>query len=442
MTSRKELGETTDPKELVPGEPGQIQGNVDLLEEQKTKVTSGAQSFGAVTIASWTGDARGSYDTRRGLEKEKWTKYAATLGTFSGALSTYRTSLVGAQADAQRAIDKWEEGEKATQQAVTDYNAAVASYNAQVCKPAPTSPFGKPQVTVTQAPPGPFQDPGQALRDEAQEILDKAREDLDEAGNSAVQTLGNLDGGKTEANGEGPGADGDLEGPSFNWNWDDAPEGGKDPTKGPDGKYDDEHDEGPFSLSLGKASGEAWVLKGDASAEDYTGPVKWTANAEGSLLSADGEASAVLDKEGLRINAEGTAALAQGEASARGEWGHVDGGVTASGMVGVHGDGHANIGADGVHAGGELFAGAKADINGDVNVGGVGVEGGAEAWAGAGIAGDLDVGFDDGKLHLGGSGGIAWGVGGKLSGGVTLDFPEMYDTGKDVVDGVGDFLGF
>jgi hypothetical protein len=64
----------------------------------------------------------------------------------------------------------------------------------------------------------------------------------------------------------------------------------------------------------------------------------------------------------------------------------------------------------------------------------------AEGWAGAGIAGDVDFGFKDGTLTLGGSGGIAWGIGGKVGGEITLDFPEMWETGGDIVDGIGSLL--
>lgn len=114
-------------------------------------------------------------------------------------------------------------------------------------------------------------------------------------------------------------------------------------------------------------------------------------------------------------------------------------GLDAKGEAYAGADANASvgIGKDGVHAGGEAFAGAKAtaDIGGDV--GGVGGGVHAEAWAGAGAAADVDVGMHDGKLKIGGEFGLGLGVGAKIGPSVTLDFPKMYDTGKDLVDDAG-----
>ena len=53
----------------------------------------------------------------------------------------------------------------------------------------------------------------------------------------------------------------------------------------------------------------------------------------------------------------------------------------------------------------------------------------AEGWAGIGASGDVDFGFHDGKFEIGGSGGVALGVGGKLSGHITIDPGEVIETG-------------
>lgn len=63
-----------------------------------------------------------------------------------------------------------------------------------------------------------------------------------------------------------------------------------------------------------------------------------------------------------------------------------------------------------------------------------------EGWAGAGIAGDLDLGYRDGKIEIGGSGGVAWGLGGKISGSITIDPGEVVETGGDIIDAIGDLL--
>jgi hypothetical protein len=94
-----------------------------------------------------------------------------------------------------------------------------------------------------------------------------------------------------------------------------------------------------------------------------------------------------------------------------------------------------------VHAGGEAMAGAKAglDLTGSRN--GIGGEVGAEGWAGVGIAGDLDIGFEDGKFTFEANGGAALGLGGKLSGGLTVDPDEVWESSKELVSDIGDLFG-
>ena len=72
--------------------------------------------------------------------------------------------------------------------------------------------------------------------------------------------------------------------------------------------------------------------------------------------------------------------------------------------------------------------------------GGIGGEATAEGWAGAGVSGDVDFGYREGKFTVGGSGGIALGLGGKLGAEVTIDVGGVIDTGGDIIDGIGVFL--
>ncbi|MEZ5094526.1 hypothetical protein [Nocardioides sp.] len=162
-------------------------------------------------------------------------------------------------------------------------------------------------------------------------------------------------------------------------------------------------------------------------------------NADGSFtfLGADGSAEATLDKEGLRINADGSLVVVGVDGEVKGEWGYLEGSLAGNAMVGADGSGHVVVGTEGVHAGGELFAGAKAEATAAADFSGVGGQVTGEVWAGAGIAGDLDLGYDDGKITIGGSGGIAWGVGGKIGGSVTIDVPEVIDGLGDAVSAIG-----
>lgn len=432
-----QLGETTDPTRLVPGNRAQVDANAATLSAESARISGIFTDFAAVRTPGWTGGlGQPAWEANFEDEQKKWRAYTDLLDAASSALTTYAAALGAAQGKAQDAIDTYAAGEAATAKAVHDHNAAVAAYNDSLCAPSVgTSPFGTVVPQMRPAPPGPFVDPGVGLRSEAQAILDEARQDLEDAAERAVRDLGGLEGSKTKGTSDWVGAEGDLKGPEFTWKgWDKV--FGKDPSDGKDGRYSDKHDD-DFKLTLGSAEGSAWVYKATGEWEDYLGPVKMNADGSFTVLGADGKAEATIDRDGVRINADGTVTIVGGEGKVHGEYGYLEGSLKSDFLVGADGKGHLVVDNSGAHAGGELFAGGKISGTAEGDVGGVGGSATAEGWAGAGISGDVDLGFDDGKLTLGGSGGIAWGVGGKVGGEITLDFPEMWETGSDLVDGIG-----
>lgn len=437
------LGETTDPRKLVLGSPERVEANATRLADEARRIKGLAEDLDAVTTPGWTGgEGQPAYAAALSAERRKWTAYRTLLEDAAASLTTYAGALRTAQSSAQDAIDLWEQGEQETRTARAEYNEAVRAYNAYVTRPpvlVPRYGAGAPTVpTLGPAHPGVFVDPGQAKRDEAQQILDDARETLDEAGATAVRELGGLEGSRTEGETDWFGAEGSAEGPSFSWDWwEDT--FGRNPADGRGGRYADEH-ESRFKITLGSAEGSAWVFRTRGEWEDYFGGVRVHAEGSATFLGANGSAEATLDSSGVRINADGELVLVGGEGEVGGEWGYAEGTVTGSASVEGSGEGHAIFDETGVHAGGELFAGARGEIGVEGDVGGVGGGVSAEGWAGAGIAGDVDVGYDDGKVTIGGSGGIALGLGGKLSGEVTLDFPEMLETGEDIIEGIGGLL--
>ena len=185
---------------------------------------------------------------------------------------------------------------------MTAYNDAVKRYNA--ASAAPSSPFGQPQLRP--GPPGPFHDPGQAMRDEAEQILEDARKALDEAGQQALEALGVLEGGKTEGSDDTFGASGEVHGPKFSWKfWEDTFGNEKPGEK-----------KSPFELSLGSAEGEAHVYKAEGKWEDYYGDFHVNADGSVTILGADGSAEATINKDGVKINADGTLAIATGRGRA------------------------------------------------------------------------------------------------------------------------------
>ncbi|HET9944283.1 MAG TPA: hypothetical protein VFR56_01425, partial [Actinomycetes bacterium] len=165
--SSKELGQPTDPQELVPGNTEHIEANVTRLADEHERISGLFDSLKSVRVPEWSGDAQHAWEVHHDVEVDRWKRYLKHLAETRDAIEAYSGSLTAAQGKAQQAIDKWQEGEEATDQAVIDYNNAVDTYNKHACDPVPV---GGPPV-IRPAHPGPFVDPGEKIRDEAQEIL-------------------------------------------------------------------------------------------------------------------------------------------------------------------------------------------------------------------------------------------------------------------------------
>jgi hypothetical protein len=437
-----ELGTSTDPKALIKGEPAQVSANATRLSDESSRIKGLADDIEAISVAGWSGGfGEPAYQADRSAEQDKWRVYADLLDQAASSLSTYAGALSSAQSKAADAIAKWQQGEAATEEAVTAYNAAVAAYNSyvnrQVCVPSygggPTTP------SIGPARPGPFVDPGVALRQEAQEILEEARTALDGAGATAVKELGGLEGAKTEGSTHGPTAEGSAEGPSVEWgDWEDT--FGRNGAEGRDGKYDKGGSDSPFKINLGKVEGKASIWGAEGSWEDYWGGAKVHADGSVTVLGVEGSAEGHLGSDGLVLGAHGKAVLAGVEGSTGMDWDHASVEAKGEAYVGGNADGEVLLGPTGGHASGEVFVGAKAEGSVAGEVGGVGGEVEGEAWAGWGAGADVDFGYRDGKIEIGGSGGLAFGVGGKVGGHITIDPGEVIDTGEDIINGIGDLF--
>jgi len=439
------LGQTTVASELIVGNPVKVGHNATRLEDEATRVQGLLDDLDAISTPGWNnGLGAPAYDVARAAEREKWGAYHTILDTAATSLTTYAAALTSAQSSAQDAIDLWAKGVQQTKDAEAQYEEDVKAWEKF---------FGpRPQYGGTPLPIPPllagypqWVDPGEATRAEAEQILTDARTTLDEAGHTALTELGaptqeNEDDDKDDDKGddESPwwGAEGSAEGPSFSWDWWDKTFG-KDPTKGRDGSYDDDHGDSPFTISLGSAKGSAWIFKTEGDWSHDFGGVQVKAEGGVAIGEVEGSAEATIDGDGIRVNAGGKVVVVGADGKVSGEWGVAEGTLSGSASAEASADGHVVIDQTHAHAGGELFAGGKVEVGAEADVAGVGGEAKVVGWAGAGIAGDVDVGLKDGKLTIGGSGGIAWGLGGKVSGEVTLDFPEVLENGKNLVEGLG-----
>lgn len=213
---------------------------------------------------------------------------------------------------------------------------------------------------------------------------------------------------------------------------------------------DDDVSDGDLSA---KAKGEANLVSNKLSGEYKTptiaagGEELLSAHAKGSTdakigLSGDAEAGLKLNgtDAGLKADAEVFAGL---QASAKEERG-----VTVLGIEGgLRNEVEAEAGAsaegklqatldEGLEAGGEVFAGAKAGWKGEQSFGGFKLSGTAEGWAGAGAEAGAKAKWEDGKIQLGLSLGAAPGIGGKLGFGFEIDIKEVEEQWGSVDDKV------
>jgi uncharacterized protein YukE len=177
-----ELGETRDPRELVPGEPAGVDRYAGTLGKDATGLDEAGEAIANLSPDGWTGPASERFHEWQVREAEKWRVAADATRQAAEALDAHGAVLGSAQAQAADAIALYEEGERATAAAKAEHTDAVQDawltneHNAATGNPA--------RVTVP-----PFSDPGEALRAQARELLERAREQVDRSGAAAVATL-------------------------------------------------------------------------------------------------------------------------------------------------------------------------------------------------------------------------------------------------------------
>ncbi|MCI2422695.1 EndoU domain-containing protein [Saccharopolyspora sp. K220] len=167
-----ELGESGDPKALIPGNTDSIRTTVwsmtiygDLLHE------AGAGLQRIDTEEGWSGEAADQFRDAFDGEPARWLEAGDCFHAASKALETYISTMTWAQGQATEAIRLWDEGQAATRHAAAEHDKAVQ-----------------------HAPPGtavvPFADPGEATRQTARDMLDRARAQLATAGEVAADAVG------------------------------------------------------------------------------------------------------------------------------------------------------------------------------------------------------------------------------------------------------------
>ncbi|HET6504951.1 MAG TPA: hypothetical protein VFG87_29735 [Amycolatopsis sp.] len=439
-----ELGETTDPRDLIPGDPQAITSDLRALVGNVDGVDGVAQALKGIDPTQWTGTAADAFRAAFGAQPPQWTQVAEAIGKSGQSLADYGDALTWAQGEAQRAIELFTQAQAASRTAAAQYSTQAQSAQA---------------AGQTLAP---FQDPGAEGAQSAQSILDNARKQLEQVGGTVAAAFGmepqddgtyQKDLGGKEFGGDHrqkqkvKDADGnETEEDPGGWQ---TNKGGKSYSKEFGSQADGLLGDKAASLlkalgvdvpeATGAASAGVDVAHGSLDGKFSSGMLSGDGKLEGSVLGADASAQGSASLLGVSGSAEAEAYLAKGSA---------DGELKLGDHASVSGHGEAEVGAKasaqgevnwtGAQASGEAFAGAKASGDASADIGGVdaGVHG--EAWAGAGAEASGQVGLgDDGKFHVGASVGLALGVGGKVGFDVSVDPKEVVDTVSDVAGDVG-----
>lgn len=394
-----ELGETKDPKELIPGDAGNLDGIARSLKKYAGNFEDVGDGLGGVRVSGWTGPASDGFSEKLAGEKKNWLYASDQMSEAASTISTYAAALSEAQRQAGEAIALWDGGDKS-----------------------------QAELTLNTA--------RQYLRDEGDKAAEKLKElsgDSDKAPDwlaRAAKTAENQkESGKTgygrpwhevQAN--------DLKGAEHRtWG---TPNGQS--AEDPNAKAKSVHGTKLWERS---AEAEAWKAEAEGETEWLGGKAAGKAGVQ--VLSAQGTVGASFGEGRLQAGLGGSANLVAGSAEGSYEAGMASFSGKASGSVGAEGSLNASVGKDGLHAGFDGFVGAKAGVEGHADVGGIGAGGSAEVRAGIGATATFDAGMKDGKFVIGGELGATLGIGGNVSGQVEIDPGKVIDSVGDIADKVG-----
>ncbi|WP_154814868.1 putative T7SS-secreted protein [Actinophytocola xinjiangensis] len=173
-----ELGETTDPKALVPGTPSALRDTARSLGEYGDLLIQVGEGLRTIDDGGWQGPAGDAFRAAFGGEPSRWITCGECFRDARNAVEAHAETLEWAQGEAAVAIDLWEQGEQATA------NARAAHDQARDKAQREASAAGEPPP-----PDKPFTDPGEELRQQARDKLDRAREQVRTAGDEAADTV-------------------------------------------------------------------------------------------------------------------------------------------------------------------------------------------------------------------------------------------------------------
>ncbi|MEJ2862758.1 putative T7SS-secreted protein [Actinomycetospora flava] len=163
------LGATTDPRELVGGDPAALTERAGRLRQFADHLGAAADGLERIDLRQWTGQAADAFRARFGETPRGWRDAATAFDRASRALGDFGGAVTLAQQRAGEAIDVHARAVAASEAARADYNRRVDAHNAA--------------IAGGQVPPAmePFTDPAAGDLARAEQILADARRGRDDA---------------------------------------------------------------------------------------------------------------------------------------------------------------------------------------------------------------------------------------------------------------------
>ncbi|WP_051858558.1 putative T7SS-secreted protein [Streptomyces cellulosae] len=174
----KQLGETDLPVQLVHGSVSAIRASASHLKDFRKAFDTVGEGMRKLDSSHWKGEAADTFREKFALHPPKWLHAADACDKAGKALDDFADTVVWAQEQAREAIELYEKGTKASEQARDSYNKRVDAYNAKIKTDQDPGPR-----------PEPFTDPGTADIKRAQEILAEARRQRNDAGRTAAASV-------------------------------------------------------------------------------------------------------------------------------------------------------------------------------------------------------------------------------------------------------------
>ncbi len=174
-----ELGDTQDPRALIPGDPAVVGHTAKTLRHYGEVLVDAGQGLKRIDDGGWQGQAADAFHDFFEGHPGEWMRSGDGFVAAADAVEDYLPVLEWAQREAAEAITVWSEGVAATEQAREAYEREVAQ----------REQTGAP-------PPAPFSDPGAAKREQARSMLAAAREQVhavgDDTRSAVAQAKGEL----------------------------------------------------------------------------------------------------------------------------------------------------------------------------------------------------------------------------------------------------------